>query len=341
MDEAGARPLAAAMGMEETRECWICLETGGADLIAPCSCTGSTRWVHRTCLDTWRARAPNPRMYMHCRHCDFRYLLERRFTVRGGDEERGVEATPVRRRRLVGQAVRHFAINAALVQLVLLLLAICIRFLDRRERLVGLLGIDRLDEPCAPGGGSWVDTLRCRKVTYYLVALVCLLAAAGVFGAARLCIQSFRRRRQRHGSGACRECTYLCCFLCDFCFTNRAGGRTACQLIFQAPKALLVFGLLSLATLVVAGIFFVVVGLVMWAQHVVQCYLQAAELGALTEEYVVKDLSATPLTRPPDPQSMPGEPFDVVQGQLLNELHTVYGLEDGPTQGAPVLAFPV
>jgi E3 ubiquitin-protein ligase DOA10 len=36
--------------------CRICLETDERIcLIAPCSCSGSSKWVHRECLDTWRA----------------------------------------------------------------------------------------------------------------------------------------------------------------------------------------------------------------------------------------------------------------------------------------------
>ncbi|XP_056167800.1 uncharacterized protein LOC115681745 isoform X2 [Syzygium oleosum] len=36
-------------------QCRICLENGGEDLIAPCHCKGTQKYVHRSCLDNWRA----------------------------------------------------------------------------------------------------------------------------------------------------------------------------------------------------------------------------------------------------------------------------------------------
>ncbi|XP_070058109.1 uncharacterized protein [Nicotiana tomentosiformis] len=36
-------------------QCRICLETDGMDFIAPCKCKGTSKYVHRECLDQWRA----------------------------------------------------------------------------------------------------------------------------------------------------------------------------------------------------------------------------------------------------------------------------------------------
>ena len=40
-----------------TFTCRICLddETDRSLVLAPCSCAGSQKWVHRACLDRWRA----------------------------------------------------------------------------------------------------------------------------------------------------------------------------------------------------------------------------------------------------------------------------------------------
>jgi len=35
---------------DEQRQCRFCLEEDG-EMIAPCLCKGSTKWVHRECLD--------------------------------------------------------------------------------------------------------------------------------------------------------------------------------------------------------------------------------------------------------------------------------------------------
>ncbi|XP_010273535.1 PREDICTED: uncharacterized protein LOC104609042 isoform X2 [Nelumbo nucifera] len=36
-------------------QCRICLDTEGEDLIAPCHCKGTQKYVHRSCLDHWRS----------------------------------------------------------------------------------------------------------------------------------------------------------------------------------------------------------------------------------------------------------------------------------------------
>ncbi|KAG8088811.1 hypothetical protein GUJ93_ZPchr0011g28597 [Zizania palustris] len=35
-------------------QCRICLEADGRDFIAPCKCKGTSKYVHRDCLDHWR-----------------------------------------------------------------------------------------------------------------------------------------------------------------------------------------------------------------------------------------------------------------------------------------------
>ncbi|KAG8340752.1 RING variant domain [Trypanosoma vivax] len=42
------------MEEEEERVCRICHDEDDEKLISPCECTGSVRWVHRSCLDKWR-----------------------------------------------------------------------------------------------------------------------------------------------------------------------------------------------------------------------------------------------------------------------------------------------
>jgi len=44
--------------------CRNCHESIPIDqLIAPCACAGSVRWVHKSCLDTWRSVSPNPESF--------------------------------------------------------------------------------------------------------------------------------------------------------------------------------------------------------------------------------------------------------------------------------------
>ena len=55
-------------------ECRYCLEGGGL-LISPCACSGTNKYVHRGCLDTWRVT--NPQYDTLCRECNTPYTFVR------------------------------------------------------------------------------------------------------------------------------------------------------------------------------------------------------------------------------------------------------------------------
>lgn len=65
-------------GLTPERSCRICY--GGADdgpLLAPCRCKGSMRWVHESCLNSWRLKSEGRSAYTRCEHCDFLYVGRR------------------------------------------------------------------------------------------------------------------------------------------------------------------------------------------------------------------------------------------------------------------------
>lgn len=39
---------------DDVKMCRNCHETGGDDLFSPCKCTGSMKYVHKSCLNQWR-----------------------------------------------------------------------------------------------------------------------------------------------------------------------------------------------------------------------------------------------------------------------------------------------
>ena len=56
--------------------CRICLENDHPqDMIAPCKCKGSSKWVHRQCLDQWRI-IETDRAFSKCTECLFVYHLQ-------------------------------------------------------------------------------------------------------------------------------------------------------------------------------------------------------------------------------------------------------------------------
>jgi hypothetical protein len=59
------------------RTCRICLRDNEPyDLIAPCRCKGAGKWVHRQCLDQWRAVNRQDIAFSQCTECLFQYHLE-------------------------------------------------------------------------------------------------------------------------------------------------------------------------------------------------------------------------------------------------------------------------
>lgn len=57
--------------------CRICYEGGDAgELLAPCDCQGSIKWVHRKCLDEWRLSSFNPLHVSQCGLCHGKFKFE-------------------------------------------------------------------------------------------------------------------------------------------------------------------------------------------------------------------------------------------------------------------------
>ncbi|KAJ8634512.1 hypothetical protein MRB53_008779 [Persea americana] len=59
---------------DDQPQCRICLDIGGEDLIAPCYCRGTQKYVHRSCLDHWRSTKEGF-AFAHCTECKAVFLL--------------------------------------------------------------------------------------------------------------------------------------------------------------------------------------------------------------------------------------------------------------------------
>ena len=79
MHASDGEPTDATHASTGYKMCRICLETDAPDddpLIAPCRCSGSMKWVHRKCLNEWRAQEQVPLAFTHCPQCKFQYRTE-------------------------------------------------------------------------------------------------------------------------------------------------------------------------------------------------------------------------------------------------------------------------
>lgn len=175
--EQGGEELESGGG----RECWICFGSGPG-LIAPCQCSGSMRWVHRQCLDRWRVDAANPLNFTHCRHCGAAFQMVLRRPAAADDRE-----FQARRRRFVRGVISDFARRAALLQLVLCALAMAIRTLDSKERLVVLFDLRQMEGTPPAGIGDYWNAILHHKSTYYLAAVLVGFFCVGLAGTVVLC----------------------------------------------------------------------------------------------------------------------------------------------------------
>lgn len=63
------------------KECRICFEkSNNNDLfINPCLCSGTSKWVHKECLNTWRIMNKNKEPYKICMECKYIYKFEYKY----------------------------------------------------------------------------------------------------------------------------------------------------------------------------------------------------------------------------------------------------------------------
>lgn len=64
-------------------ECRICFDQINDELINPCRCKGTSKWVHRGCLHKWRMMNREREAYKKCMECREEYVLRR-----DGEEEK-------------------------------------------------------------------------------------------------------------------------------------------------------------------------------------------------------------------------------------------------------------
>ncbi len=63
--------------MAQTYTCRFCFEESDNvnDFIVPCLCTGSSKYIHRQCLDRWRSEDPDGINFHRCGTCHFEYEI--------------------------------------------------------------------------------------------------------------------------------------------------------------------------------------------------------------------------------------------------------------------------
>lgn len=150
--------------------CRLCFEPGGEDLIAPCRCSGTSKWIHRRCLNKWRATGRNTRAMTHCPSCAFQYRLKLHRVM---DSEASVRA-----RRFVQLLAAQTFGCFVLVQGAIIASGIIVRACDPSEAAVKFFRFHQEDG--LEHSDTFAHAFRHHKCTYYVAGMLLLLALLGV-----------------------------------------------------------------------------------------------------------------------------------------------------------------
>ena len=208
--------------------CRICFEPDG-DLIIPCLCAGSSQFIHRQCLDDWRAVNINRPAFSQCSTCHFPYVYEP--IVQSSAEQ---SQNTVKYRLLL---VRDITLVMLAVQLVLLLFAYLVGCLDRAAG-------DNI-QLALPSTSPYL--------LFYLTALLFSLALLGLFGLIAKCCGWEDRLLQRHPlqrEACCDEGCACSNWECHHCCRVGGGGGGG------GGEALIVMLVIVVVVLAVFGIFY-------------------------------------------------------------------------------------
>lgn len=323
-------------------------------MVAPCLCKGTQRWIHRDCLDRWRATGMQ-RALTNCRECGFQYHL-----VHSEEKDKMSEGQHRFLQKLGAQSLTTFI----LIQASIIALGVLVRCVDAHERLV-----DFFSFPQEPGGeklGGLFDAFKYHKTTYYVAGLLALLLVTGIVGTIYSCCTSRGRRELSPGGGTC-DCNIIdvwaCNMCCDDCGSacshSCACGPHCCDLsvfdmggVSECGECLLVGVVVAIVLFVIVGIFMAVVAIVTAIMRFAQQWARLTQMRMLAKEYVVEDLAAPDeeitdysmiegkqqeMSSAKHPPERPDA--DQVQLSLAHDLNYVFGTEPqhhGPGYGTVV-----
>jgi len=249
----------------EGRQCRICLQDDSPPaLIAPCRCRGSALFVHRDCLDNWRATKKDGRAFTHCSVCQFEYVVEP--MAQGAEAQREEDERKCRFRLFVARdTIGMFLV----VQVMIILLGFFVRACDTRGQVRDLFPTAVSDH---------------EKTTYYICGFVLFFAIIGLLGLCTVCVADSGRHDPCYGCygcyiGDCRGCS---------------GGGS------DDGKACLIILVVMIVVLAFIGIFIGIFLATIFFQRIVQRHMKVLWLKQETKKYIVRDFYGRELPREED-----------------------------------------
>jgi hypothetical protein len=178
------------------RTCRICLQDDEPhDLIAPCRCKGSSKWVHRQCLDQWRAVNRQDIAFSQCTECLFQYHLETA-DVSDDDNEGTTTVQCPKKLSYCLFVSRDLCCILTMIQMVIALLGVVVwllafysSFSSSSKNVNEADGIINSNDNDDNGDTTaFVCTaMECQIVVSYLGGLCVLLVGLGMYGSLVFC----------------------------------------------------------------------------------------------------------------------------------------------------------
>ena len=248
---------AAGAGGEGEKTCRICLDDEGDDFIAPCACKGTQRYVHRSCLDRWRATREGL-AFSQCGECKTRYIL--RCPKRSDDDG-------YRRWKFRLLVLRDLVIVVLLVQAVIVLMATAARWLDAFE-----------GSPLLKISSPWMKAHT--TFLYYSLGILGLLVCLGIGACvASICFRGNAGVAELFGPPGLHPILIV-----DFLDFGALAGAG------EAAPVLLLIALVVLGLLAFVGVFYGMILSFVIFKRITQRHYHIVQKKLLTRDYEVVDL---------------------------------------------------
>lgn len=261
--------------------CRICFDDClRKELIAPCKCTGTSKWVHRECLDRWRS-ANEDRAYLKCTECLTPYKLVALYS--GEDSwSRYIH----RNARFLCYILRDTLLALLATHVVVLSMAALVYFSDPQGAIATALGIGWKSVLLYYGLG-WLGTFSVVGMCYCCVLMCSGSTGPSGFNQCDVCYCPYMGSTV--GDSACCPCcssdAHACCSTCG------AGGGDCCTGVAVGEECAICL-LAAVVILAVVGICVSFFLGMMYMQYLAQKHVRFLSKWNLTKEFIVKDLAS-------------------------------------------------
>jgi hypothetical protein len=236
------------------------------DMIQPCHCAGSSQYVHRACLDNWRATKPNARSFTHCDVCQFEFEIE------SADPEQEAQLAKSRLRRFRLLVARDTLLVFLAFQLMIIGLGALIHLVDTRN-----------DNKLRDLFPDWLS--EHGKTTYYICGFVLFFLILGIIGMFHRCCCHEDHAGRPRGGGGCGGCWY--------CGSGSGGGGNGCS--GEGVVILLVICAILIVIIFLIGVIVGIVAISALMQRIFQRHMHVLWLRQETKRFRVVDLSSSSL----------------------------------------------